>query len=107
MSHLSALLDGLVGSYGGAKAWAENVTGAPEELLHVHAGLLIFVAGALILRKRVRSPVPLALVVLFAVLNEVADRLGGGSQGALEPVADIANTVFWPAILFLLARRWR
>lgn len=107
MSQLSALLDKAVEGYGNSKAYAGDLTGASEELLHVHAGLLIFVAAALVLRKRVGSAVPLVLVVAFAVLNEIADALSGGPQPAFEPVADFANTVFWPAILFLLARRWR
>lgn len=94
-------------AYGQAKTWLTNYTGATEDLLHVHAGLLIFVVSALVLKKKMRSPVPLALVVLFALLNEVIDHLAGGPQDSLEPYVDLANTVFWPTVLFLVARRWR
>lgn len=101
------LLDSVVAAYGGAKAWLIAYTGAAEDLLHVHAGLLIFVVAALVLRRKMRSPIPLALVAFFAVLNEVFDWLAGGSYRALEPYVDIVNTMFWPTLLFLLARRWR
>lgn len=83
-----------------------DLTGASEELLHVHAGLLIFVISALLLRRKMRSPIPLVVVALFAALNEVVDALTGPMDW-LEAVTDFLNTVFWPFVLFLLARRWR
>ncbi len=92
---------------GEAKRAIEAWTGASQELLHVHAGLIIFVAASLVLRRKFRSPIPLALVAAFAVLNELVDWINGPSPDPLEPFWDIANTVFWPCILFLLARRWR
>jgi hypothetical protein len=99
--------DPFIIAYGEAKAWFTDYTGATEDLLHIHAGLLIFVVSALILKKKMRSPIPLALVVAFALLNEVIDRLAGGPQDSIEPFVDFANTVFWPTVLFLVARRWR
>jgi uncharacterized membrane protein YpjA len=50
--------------------------GGTEALLHVHAGLLIFVAAALLLRHHMASVWPLAAVVVFALLNEVLDYHG-------------------------------
>lgn len=82
-------------------------TGASQELLHVHVGLAIFVLSALLLQKKFRSPIPFGLVVLFALLNEVIDWFVAPSPNRLEPLWDVLNTIFWPAILFLLARRWR
>ena len=93
--------------YGEAKHWIGTWAGASQELLHVHAGLAIFVTASLVLRRKFRSPIPLALVAVFAVLNELADWLDGPPADAFEPYWDIANTVFWPCVLFLLARRWR
>lgn len=93
--------------YGDTKLAIEAWTGASQELLHVHAGLLIFVMAALVLHKKFRSPAPLALVAAFAVLNELVDWINGPSPDPFEPYWDVANTVFWPCVLFVLARRWR
>jgi hypothetical protein len=104
---MKEFFDPFIAGYGSAKAWLIDYTGAAEDLLHIHAGLLIFVVSALVLKKKMRSPVPLALVAVFAALNEVIDHLAGAPQDSLEPYVDFANTVFWPAVLFLVARRWR
>lgn len=80
--------------------------GLTEDLLHVHAGLIIFFLAAVLSRQRMRSPVPIAIVYALAFINEIVDLLTPGkSAGAWEPVADIVNTVVWPSLLFLLARR--
>lgn len=89
------------------KRWLGDATGASQELLHVHAGLLIFIVAALVLRRKMRSPIPIAIVIIFAALNEVVDWLAGGPPDSLEPLWDFANTAFWPFLLFLIARRWR
>jgi hypothetical protein len=94
-------------NYGLAKAWLIEVTGASEPLLHVHAGLLIFVLAAVFLRRRIGSRVPLALVALFAIGNEIVDFFDPYPRTVQESVADLVNTIFWPAILFALMRRFR
>lgn len=92
--------------YARGKEQVRAATGSTESLLHVHAGLLIFVVAALLLRKRMRSPLPIALVVIFALANEAVDGLRGRPATGLEPLIDIVNTIWWPAVLFVLARRW-
>ena len=72
-------------------------------MLHVHAGLAIFVVTALVLRRRMRSPWPLAIVTLFALLNEGVDYLIPRTSDF--SAFDVLNTIFWPLVLFLLARR--
>jgi len=104
---IAASLNGAAASYSAAKGEIERVTGAQQELLHVHAGLAIFVLAALLLRKRMRSPLPLTCVVVFAALNEVFDWWVGKPIDTAEPLIDFANTVVWPAVLFALARRWQ
>lgn len=79
---------------------------ASEALLHLHAGLLIFFLGSLLFRRRMRSWVPIGLVYLFAFANELADLFTPDKHfGLFAPLVDVANTVFWPSLLFLLARR--
>ena len=93
-------------AYSLAKKEVGEMLGASEDLLHLHAGLLIFFAAALVFRRRMRSRVPIALVYAFAVGNELIDAMSPGSSAwRWEPAADILNTIFWPTLLFLLARR--
>ena len=74
--------------------------------MHIHAGLLIFFAAALVFRRRMRSRVPIALVYFFALAHEVVDQFTpGAASNPWEPLVDILNTVFWPTLLYLLARR--
>ena len=96
----------LITAYSAAKSGLAESWGASEDLLHVHAGLLIFFLAALLFRRRMRSPVPIALVYAFALGNEVVDALApGGRDSTWEPVLDILNTIVWPTLLFMLARR--
>lgn len=96
----------LIALYSKAKTTLAELFGATEDLLHLHAGLIIFFAAALLFRRRMRSRVPIALVYVFAFANELIDLLSPGSNvSRYEPAADILNTVLWPTLLFLLARR--
>jgi hypothetical protein len=106
-SSMSKYVELFVINYGLAKVWLINVTGASEPLLHVHAGLLIFVLAAVLLRRRIGSWTPIALVTLLGVGNEIVDCLGPNPTTARESVIDLANTVFWPAILFAIMWRIR
>ncbi|MBU1607434.1 MAG: hypothetical protein KKD08_11615 [Alphaproteobacteria bacterium] len=62
-----------LGHYSAAKETLGTTLGATEDLLHLHAGLIIFFAAALFLRHRMRSRVPIALVYIFAFGNEAID----------------------------------
>lgn len=75
------------------------------DLLHVHLGLMIFFVSALFVRRRMRSWWPLAIVFGFALLNEIIDIAAPGPWSAKLGLRDIANTVVWPFVLFVLARR--
>ncbi len=90
-------------------AWkaALGEAGWSEDLLHVHVGLVIFVVTALLLRKRMRSWVPLSVVVALAFINEVIDYSEGAVWYFESSAMDFVNSVFWPTLLFLLARRRR
>ena len=96
----------IIQTYSEFKQGLGELYGLTEELLHVHAGLLIFVAAALLFRRRMRSRVPIALVYFFALANEVVDLMTPGApSNPWEPLVDVLNTVFWPSLLFLLAQR--
>lgn len=89
-------------------AWKATLSGemeVSESLLHLHAGLAIFVVTALLLRQRMRSWIPLAVVVALAVLNELIDYSYSPRWDLQSSGKDLLNTILWPFILFLLARR--
>ena len=96
----------LADGYSVFKDYASTATGMSEDLLHVHVGLLIFVFFAVVLRRRMHSLWPVSAVALFAILNEVVDAFGPNWNADLSAL-DVVNTLFWPAILFLVARRRR
>src|SRR5687768_1749042 len=81
-----------------------RVTGMSEDLIHVHVGLAIFVVTALVLRRRMRSSKPLAVVATLALLNELLDY-GGPDWELGSSALDFVNTLVWPLVLFLVARR--
>lgn len=91
--------------YGAWKWEISRVTGASEALLHVHVGLALFVLSALLFRRKLDSPLPLVIVFVFALLNEAIDVYDETGPLDFEPLVDIANTVFWPFVLFVIARR--
>ena len=94
-----------VSAYDAAKPRLAELLGASEALLHVHVGLLIFVLAALVTRRHMASPWPLAVVFALALINELIDYLGPTPSAYLSSVGDVINTVFWPTVLFLIARR--
>lgn len=82
-----------------------DLTGMSEDLVHVHVGLAIFVLTALLLRKRMRSPIPLIAVAVFEFANEAVDYYVRDGWTPMASALDVVNTLFWPVVLFLLARR--
>ena len=93
-------------TYAGWKTAMSNATGATEDLLHVHFGVLIFVVVAVLFRRRMHSLWPVSMVWAFALVNELVDYFA--LEWRLDTSAlDVLNTVFWPTILFLVARRRR
>lgn len=82
-----------------------DATGFSDQLLHVHAGLLLFVATKLVTKRSFASPVPLAVVATAALLNEVLDRLHHG-RWMPDTMSDLISTLFWPLVIFAI-ERWR
>lgn len=91
-----------------AKMWAVDATMLGKDALHVHVGLLVMFAVAIGLRRSLSHPLPLCAAALAAVSGEIwdiADTLGEGRDPVLAAnLKDVLNTIFWPAILFALAR---
>jgi len=83
-------------------------TGLSKDALHIYVGLAVFLAAAVVLRKPLRSIVPWLVIVAMAIAGEVLDMrddvasLGYWRWGA--SLHDIINTIFWPTVLFLIAK---
>lgn len=92
-----------------AKLVAMDLVGLGKDALHIYVGLGVMIAVAALFRLSLKDPRPLAEVLLAALAGEawdIFDTVGAG----LDPrwgrnAKDVANTMFWPAVLFLLARR--
>ena len=76
--------------YADAKQKLAELFGATEDLLHLHAGLIIFFASALLFRRRMRSRVPIALGEATTLIerrrcNAGLDRLSEEVSGVPGP----------------------
>lgn len=84
--------------------WIGDGTGLPDTLLHIHAGMLVLLVARVVSGRSLGSFVPLSVVALAEGANEVMDRLQFGSWRWPDTLSDLANTLFWPAIICLAVR---
>ena len=88
-----------------------SFAGLAKDALHVYVGLAVFLLAAWLLRRPLRSLVPLGVVVAVALAGEAWDLLDTARAGQRlawwRSWHDVWNTAFWPAVLFLLARYTR
>lgn len=77
-----------------------RVTGMSDKLLHVHAGIAIFLISAAVLGRPLSDPLPLLVVAVAEIANEIRDRVLNGSWRWRDTLGDIANTLFWPLCIF-------
>jgi len=83
-------------------------TDLSRDALHVYAGMTAFLLTAAALRKSLKSPIPWLVVLALACWMEVLDAIDAmltyGHWWARASAHDIVNTMFWPTVLFVLAR---
>jgi hypothetical protein len=83
--------------------WLANTLGLDHATLHVHVGMALWVA-CVATAGDVGAVWPLAVVAAAELFNELLDRLRAGSWRVADTLQDIVNSVFWPVLLFGLAR---
>jgi hypothetical protein len=83
--------------------WVSNSTGLSDALLHVHAGLFILILSRLTIRQSYGTFFPFAFVALAETANELLDYMAYGWR-PMDTYQDIANTLFWPFLISLVAR---
>jgi hypothetical protein len=85
-----------------------SMTGLSKDALHVHVGLAVLLSSAFILRRRLSSFIPWAIVLAAAMLGEVLDMRDDLSYIGFwrwrSSLHDVVNTIFWPSALMALAR---
>lgn len=94
-----------------AKLELIGLLGLSRDALHIHVGLAAMLGVAALFRLSLMDWRPLAAAVLAALAGELwdlVDHLGAGrSPDWGGNWHDIANTLFWPILLFLVARYTR
>jgi len=83
-------------------------TGLSKDTLHVYVGLTAFLLAALVSREPLRSAAPWLAVLSIASLGEFIDMIDDiwslGYWHWSASIHDVINTIFWPSVLFLIAR---
>jgi len=86
--------------------WIGDGTGTTDTVLHIHAGMAVLILARLVTRRSLGTFVPLSVVALAEVGNEVLDRLHYHSWRWWDTIPDVINTLFWPTVI-CAAVRWR
>lgn len=84
--------------------WLADTTGLPEQILHIHAGMIIFVATSLVAKQSLDRVFPLLMVIIMALGNECLDRINLGNWNWPDTKADLIYTITWPLVIWLAAR---
>ncbi|WP_313440395.1 hypothetical protein [Novosphingobium sp.] len=90
--------------YERAIAWIVAQCPAPDKFAHTYAGLTIWLLTAILMKKKLSSAWPLAMVVLFEAANEYLDRLAHGSWNWPDTIRDVVATLFWPFVISFAMR---
>ncbi len=77
---------------------------APDKFAHTYAGLAIWLAAAVLMRRPLASARPWLVAVAAEVANECVDRVAHGSWMWRDTLGDAAATWFWPTVLLLALR---
>jgi hypothetical protein len=80
--------------------WIGDGTGAPDTVLHIHAGMAVLFLARLVTRRSLATPIPLACVYAAEAANEIMDYFAHG-RVMPDTSSDVLNTVFWPTVLFI------
>ncbi|MEG3123023.1 hypothetical protein [Sphingomonas sp. GB1N7] len=92
-----------------AKLWLVQHVHLAKDALHIYVALGLFFGSALLFGWRLRSWRPWLVVLAAALIGEAWDirdrHLGHISQNYDANLHDIWNTLFWPTVILLLARR--
>lgn len=94
--------------YNALKTQLSELLGITRDALHIHIGLAIFLAVALVFRRSLASWIPWLALLAFELANELMD-IFHMHEGAIgfelgDSLKDILNTMFWPSVVLIVAR---
>lgn len=81
--------------------WIGDGTGLPDTILHLHAGMAVFLIVRVLSGRSLGSWLPITMVLIAALGKEVADRIVYESWRWYDTPYDVLATMFWPTLLWL------
>ncbi len=88
-----------------AKIYLSEATDLGKDALHVYVGLAVLLIVAIAFKRSLGDWRPLAAVALASVAGEIWDVIDTGRTPRFHANwKDVWNTMFWPTVLFGLAR---
>ncbi|CAA9494613.1 MAG: hypothetical protein AVDCRST_MAG91-723 [uncultured Sphingomonadaceae bacterium] len=95
-------------SFESAKVFLVQVTSLGRDALHIYVGLAVMLLVVIAFKRSLADWRPLAAVALASIAGELWDVIDTFSHGGRPKWdsnwKDIWNTMFWPTVLFGLAR---
>ena len=80
-----------------------DLTSMSRPMLHIHAGMAIYLVTQFALRDRRGSLIALVAVLQLELFNEIMNRLDKGAWHWADTSADIALTIFWPTLCYAVS----
>jgi cell shape-determining protein MreD len=95
-------------SYQSAKLFLVEATNLGKDALHIYVGLGVMLLVVILFKKSLSDWRPLAAVAVASIAGELWDVIDTFSHGRTPRWnanwKDVWNTMFWPTVLFGLAR---
>jgi hypothetical protein len=92
--------------YNDIKTGLSDFLGISKDALHLHIGLALFFALAIILRRGPASILPWLGVLAFELVNEALDLRHNGlsAEELVNSTRDLVNTMVWPTVALVAFR---
>ncbi|MEJ2900126.1 hypothetical protein [Acinetobacter sp. NS-4] len=90
------------------KIYVVNFTELSRDALYIYAGLVLFFIVAFFHHRQLKSKWAILTVLIVAIAAELLDArddlINYGLWRIGSSVHDIINTIFWPLLIWLMAR---
>lgn len=85
--------------YSNTISFIEGLSGFPDSVLHIYAGLFILALTRVLTGWKISSMAPLAAVMLLEFANEASDYVSAGAFDATGTGSDVFHTLLIPTVL--------